>query len=126
MEVDIPVATVANNPPPAPPSPPAPVGPRRITSPKWIKRPNGNDFARYYPSRAQEREREGKAVLDCTVRADGTIACSVASEDPPGWGFGDAAVKISRSFQIAPKLEDGEPSEGGRITVPLSFKLAKE
>ncbi|MGE0830138.1 MAG: energy transducer TonB [Hyphomonadaceae bacterium] len=109
------------NPPPPPPVAPPP--PPVITNPTWVERPDGADFARYYPERALERERTGSVTLDCVVNANGRISCSVASEDPPGWGFGDAAVRISRSFRMAPRLENGQPSEGGRVRVPIRFAL---
>ncbi|MGE3143833.1 MAG: energy transducer TonB [Hyphomonadaceae bacterium] len=102
-----------------PPPPPVAV----ITNPQWIERPNGRDFAREYPDRALEREREGRVVLDCVVGADGRISCSVTSEDPEGWGFGNAALRIARSFRLAPRLENGQPTEGGRVRVPIAFRL---
>ncbi|NDC60114.1 MAG: energy transducer TonB, partial [Alphaproteobacteria bacterium] len=58
-----------------------------------------------------------------TVNANGTINCRVGSEDPNGWGFGEAAVKISKSFQMAPQTVDGRPVDGGTITVPITFRL---
>jgi protein TonB len=112
VETELPVA----NPPPAPVA-------AVITDPHWIKRPNGRDFERYYPSRALEREKEGKVVLNCVVQANGSISCSVSEESPEGWGFGDAAIKISRSFQMSPRLENGQPTEGGRVSVPIVFRL---
>jgi protein TonB len=121
VETDLPVAPAPSPPPPAPPAPPAPP---RIDNPQWIERPTGRDFERFYPPRALEREREGRVVLDCTVRADGRISCAVASEDPPNWGFGEAAVKISQSFKMSPRLENGQPSEGGRVRVPITFRLS--
>lgn len=118
--VDVPsVATdlpVAVDPPPSPPV-------SVITNPTWLERPNGRDFAREYPDRALEREREGRVVLDCVVDAGGRIACSVASEDPTGWGFGPAAIRISRSFRMAPATADGRPTDGGRVRVPITFRL---
>ena len=102
-----------------PPAPPVSV----ISNPQWIERPDGRVYAREYPDRALEREREGRVVLDCVVGADGHISCSVASEDPDGWGFGAAAVRISRSFRMSPRLENGQPTEGGRVRVPIAFRL---
>ncbi|MBL8531036.1 MAG: TonB family protein, partial [Hyphomonadaceae bacterium] len=87
---------VAVDPPPAPPTPSV------ITDPTWIERPTGRDFARFYPPRALERNQEGRVTLDCIVNADGRISCTVTSEEPSGWGFGEAAVRISRSFRMAP------------------------
>jgi len=108
---------VAVDPPPAPPTPSV------ITNPQWLERPSGRDFARYYPRRALERGQEGRVVLDCIVGSDGRIGCSVSSEDPSGWDFGDAAVRISRSFRMSPRMENGAPTEGGRVRVPITFRV---
>jgi protein TonB len=108
---------VAVDPPPAPPTPSV------ITDPQWLERPNARDFARYYPERALEREVTGRASLDCIVAADGRISCTVTSEDPPGYGFGEAALRISRHFRMSPQTRDGVPTSGGRVRVPIRFNL---
>jgi protein TonB len=108
---------VAVDPPPAPPTPSV------LTGMVWLQRPSSQDFNRYYPTRAQEREQEGRVVLDCLVSADGRIACTVASEDPSGWGFGEAALRIARNFRAAVQTSDGRPTSGGRTRVPISFRL---
>lgn len=97
--------------------------PPRITNPRWLSRPGAREFERFYPARAREREKEGWVTLDCRVRADGAIACVVATETPLGWGFGDAALKIAPSFRLAPRLEDGRPTEGGAVRVDIAFRL---
>jgi periplasmic protein TonB len=108
---------VAVDPPPAPPA--AAV----LTGITWLARPSQQDFDRYYPPRANQREQEGRVVLDCIVSGDGRIACTVASEEPSGWGFGDAAVRISRNFRAAAQTSDGRPTSGGRVRVPITFRL---
>ncbi len=107
---------VAVDPPPAPPSP-------VLTGMVWLQRPSSQDFNRYYPSRAMEREQEGRVMLDCLVSADGRIACTVVSEDPTGWGFGEAAIRISRNFRAAAQTSDGRATTGGRTRVPITFRL---
>lgn len=109
---------VAVDPPPAPPTPSV------ITNPQWLERPDARDFARYYPERALERGQEGRVNLACIVAADGRISCSVTSEDPSGWGFGEAALRISRHFRMAPATRDGAPTSGGRVNVPIRFNVA--
>lgn len=109
---------VAVDPPPAPPTPSV------ITNPTWLERPNARDFARYYPERALERGQEGRVNLACIVAADGRISCTVTSEDPTGWGFGDAAMRISRHFRMAPATRDGAATSGGRVNVPIRFNVA--
>jgi periplasmic protein TonB len=90
----------------------------------WLQRPSSQDFNRYYPQRAVQREQEGRVVLDCIVSADGRIACTVASEEPSGWGFGEAALRISRNFRAAAQTSDGRPTSGGRTRVPITFRLS--
>jgi protein TonB len=72
---------VAVDPPPAPPTPAV------LTGMVWLQRPSSQDFNRYYPPRALEREQEGRVMLDCLVDAGGRISCTVISEDPTGWDF---------------------------------------
>lgn len=110
---------IAIDPPPAPPSP-------LLTGAVWTRRPGAGDFDRHYPSRAMDRQQEGRVVLDCLVGADGRIACSVSSEDPTGWGFGESALRIARSFQMAAQTSSGQPTSGGRIRVPITFRLPEE
>lgn len=79
-------------------------------------------MARYYPERAQRMEKGGSATIQCTVTAKGTVtACSVVSEEPADFGFGEAALKLSRLFKMKPKTEDGAPVEGGTVRIPLRF-----
>jgi len=108
---------VAVDPPPAPPTPSV------LTGVTWLERPNGNDYARFYPPRAMDRGQEGRVVLDCLVSGDGRISCSVISEDPPNWGFGDASLRIARQFRIAPQTADGRPTTGGRVRQTIRWAL---
>jgi protein TonB len=83
-------------------------------------------MARYYPDRAQRMSVEGRANLSCTVTSKGTLeGCSVVSEDPADYGFGDAAIKMSKLFKMKPKTLDGAPVEGGTVRIPLAFRLPK-
>lgn len=118
---ELPVQEQAVN-PPAPPAPPAPPS---ITAADFIQRPDGNDLVRYYPDRALERERTGRATVRCGVNATGRlVSCSVVSEDPSGWGFGEASVRAAqREFRVRPQLENGQPTDGGNITFTISWRL---
>ncbi|MCA8885443.1 MAG: energy transducer TonB [Hyphomonadaceae bacterium] len=94
-----------------------------IQNPVWLERPNGEDFRQNYPSQAVEQSVEGRATLECLVRLDTTVDCSVIAESPASWGFGDAALAIARSFRVAPARVDGQPVEGGRIRNTIRFVL---
>mgnify|MGYP002382090834 FL=1 len=64
--------------------------------------------------------------LSCVVSADGKLTCSITSEDPPGKGFGNAALRASGRFRIAAATEDGKPTSGGRINIPIRFQPPTE
>lgn len=108
---------VAVDPPPAPPTPSV------ITNAVFTEQPDARDFARYYPERAQERGQEGRATVECIVGADGRLNCTITNEDPPGWGFGEATLRVSRHFRVAPATRDGSPTSGGRIRRTIRWVL---
>ena len=105
---------VAIDPPPAPPSP-------VLTGVQWTRRPGPGEFDRFYPPRANQEQQSGRVSLDCLVAADGRISCTVLSESPEGWHFGDAAMRISQYFRMAPQTSDGRPTSGGHARVNLTF-----
>lgn len=108
---------VTNEVPPPPP-------PTVITNPSWQRRPNGADYERFWPRRARESEIEGSASLDCVVDAEGRLACTVISEEPPNMGFGEAAVRISRQFRMNPQTVNGQATAGGRYRLRIPFRFA--
>jgi periplasmic protein TonB len=113
---------------PKPPAPPPPEPPRAsvITQPDWVRRPSAEDLERYYPERAQRMNVEGRASISCTVDARGTLQnCSVANESPSDAGFGEAALRMSRLFKMRPMTKDGSPVDGGKIVIPIAFRLPK-
>jgi periplasmic protein TonB len=107
---------VAVDPPPAPPTP-------QLTGIRWLEQPDGDDYARYYPDRASSRDQEGRATIDCLVGGDGRISCTVVSEDPAGWGFGEASLRVARHFRVAPQTQDGQQTTGGRFRRTIRWQL---
>jgi TonB family protein len=101
--------------------PPAPANLPPITSPTWAESPTAADFARYYPAEALTRGVAGQATLDCIVAASGHLSCTVVSEEPSGRHFGEAALRVSRHFRMAPETRDGHPTAGGRVRIPIRF-----
>ena len=112
-----PPVPVAVDPPPSPPNP------NVLTNPFWVERPDAQDFARNYPRRAMDESVSGRALLDCLVASDGLLTCAVVSETPEGYGFGEAALRVARSFRMAPQTRDGVPTAGGRVRVPIRWNL---
>jgi protein TonB len=100
-------AAAADGPPPA--------------SNDWARKPD--PALRYYPERAQAERVEGVATLDCEVTSDGALKnCAVAVEDPPGWGFGAAALQLAPLFHMKSTANGPMPSSG-KVTIPIRFKL---
>lgn len=108
---------VAVNPPPAPPNTSV------LTGLVWLERPDGSDFARLYPVRAEHDRVNGRATLDCLVGVNGALSCTVLSEEPPGYGFGEATLQIAREFRLAAQTRGGVPTVGGRVRLPIRWAL---
>lgn len=95
-----------------------PPQPEIITRPRWVRTPSA--LQGYYPRRALTRGVEGDVVLDCLVSTAGSLGCRVVSETPDTWGFGEAALRISRDYQMVPAMRAGQPVEGRyRMRVPF-------
>jgi len=77
----------------------------------------------HYPDAAMRDGIEGSVFLLCVVIADGRIGCAVQSETPPGYGFGEAAMQLSRSLRLSTTTTSGRPSNGMTVRVPISFRL---
>lgn len=69
-------------------------GPVYVT-PRWKAFPDAAALTDYYPPRALDDEMEGSAGVQCTVLdAAGRVRCTVISESPKGYGFGQQTVKM--------------------------------
>lgn len=96
--------------------------PRR---PVWERTPSARRLEALYPARALEREREGEALLYCTVQERGELACERASETPGG-GFGMAALRVARTLRHAETFADGTDATGAPVNLRVVFRLADE
>ena len=92
----------------------------------WLEQPDGREFRSNYPEHAAAQSVEGFSTIDCFVLLDGTPDCRVIAEAPAGWGFGNAALAISRSFQVRPARIDGQPVATGRLRRTLRFVLPED
>lgn len=66
--------------------------------------------------------KSGSAKLQCMVMADGTLqSCKVVSEDPPGEGFGQAALASAANAHV--KADPNRPAAGVLVNnIPFVFK----
>jgi protein TonB len=86
--------------------------------------PNVDQFIAAYPPHAQALRMDGYIKLRCTVKEDGYLKdCTVASEKPLGYGFGDAALKLSSAYKLKPLTAQGAPVAGGTFLTNIHFTL---
>ena len=97
----------------------------QIAKPEWARLPEAEPD---YPAKAMAAGvKKGRVVLDCRVQVGGGLGdCRVASENPSGVGFGEAALALSRGFFMRPWTSDGRPVDGARARVPVTYQWADE
>lgn len=114
--------TAATSPPQQPRAAPAPPQGTVV----WAQRPSARRISDLYPSRALRDGAGGRVELACTVRADLSLACAVASETPGGGGFGPAALSAASAYRARPTLSDGSASAGARTRIAIVFQPPAE
>jgi protein TonB len=104
---------------------PGPAPPGAEISAYPITGPSGEDMAATYPERAAARGLTGSAVLNCAISGEGRLVdCRVTSEDPPGFDFGKAALRVSSRFRFKTVTEDGQSAVGRRVTRQLTWRMS--
>jgi len=96
-----------------------------IGKPKWTAVPAINDLAAVVPAEARKAKvYKARVMMSCNVVTDGAVdGCAVLSEDPAALGYGAAAQKLSPYFRLAVWTDEGLPTVGGSVTIPLRFDL---
>ncbi|MEY2756907.1 MAG: hypothetical protein RIR33_685 [Pseudomonadota bacterium] len=93
-----------------------------ILWPAWAARgPSAADFHRVYPVGAKADNVEGIAYLRCTIEQELTLGCEIDQEAPAGYGFGAAAIQLSREFAIRTDHDVARP--GAKVRLPIRFAL---
>jgi TonB family protein len=98
--------------------------PSIITMPDWIAKPSGEQAGDVFPELAARMGVEGHVLMRCGVVRTGDVAdCVVKAENPPGLGFGEAALKLAPFFRMRPMTRNGVPVEGGAVNIPITFAI---
>jgi protein TonB len=97
-----------------------------VVLPVFVRKPDPSQMSEAYPARALKNEKSGVAQIHCIVAIDGKLTdCKVVSETPLNYGFGDAAVRVSKYFEFRPKTVDGHPVGDAEVTVPVTWSLRR-
>ena len=90
-------------------------------NPIRIVRLTREEIMREYPREALAQGVAGRATVECEITAGGVLDhCLVQDEDPAGYGFGDAAIKLVFDYHVRPDAE-GRFAVGRRVGVPVEF-----
>jgi TonB family protein len=95
-----------------------------IGRPKWVNLPEQLDVAASFPAAAAAAHvATGHVMLACDVAAGGRLqGCAVTRETPKDLGFGAAALALAPKFQVSLWTDEGLPTVGGKINVPLRYE----
>jgi len=67
--------------------------------------------------------RDALVTLECNVERRGTVRdCVIISEDPPGQGFGEAALNAALRARLSPRSIEGR-NIGGKVRFTTRFRL---
>ncbi|MDB5441590.1 MAG: energy transducer TonB, partial [Caulobacteraceae bacterium] len=90
----------------------------------WLRMPTAAQLTSVFPSGAQEAGVSGRVILSCLVDTAGQArSCLPVVESPVGWGFGTAALVVSKYFQMKPR--DASAALDETAIIPLNFTAAR-
>jgi TonB family protein len=96
-----------------------------VGKPRWVRLPEVSSVEASYPKAAIDANiTTGRATLSCRVGPAGKLEdCRVTRQEPAGYGFDAAALALSRDFLVSIWTNEGLPTIGGRVGVPLRYEL---
>lgn len=99
--------------------------PPLIAHPTYERVPTDVQFTTYYPKAAMRQGVTGKVVMECTVAPLGELrSCSILSETPTGYQFGENALKLKAFFRVQ-RPEGPCPRDVCAIVrIPIKYNLA--
>ena len=94
---------------------------RYVPHATWIKTLPAAAISGAFPAKAVAAGlTTGRGTVDCLIGPGGQLtACTSVGEDPVGMDFGAMAVQLAQVMALNPWGEDGLPTEGSHIRVPL-------
>lgn len=99
-------------------------GPGSGSGPIILRGASNGEILAFVPPEARRRRQAGRSAVSCVIRSDTRLeACRVVDEQPGGFGFGEAAVRIAEThFRFRPPTTaSGRAVDGFRVTVTVNF-----
>jgi TonB family protein len=85
-------------------------------APTFVQAPDVAAVAAAYPAKARAEGVGGVATVSCTAGGEGVLLrCLRLGEEPGGYGFGIAALKLVREMRVA------GATRGAEVVVPVRF-----
>ena len=83
------------------------------------------DFRAAFPPTARAAGvMQARVLLTCSVGAEGLLeGCKADSEEPKGYGYADAALRLSGAFRLDIWTAEGLPTVGAAVRVPIRFDM---
>jgi TonB family protein len=93
--------------------------------PDWRRKPTTQELWVLWPPDAARKNQKGGAIINCLVDTEGAPRdCVVEQEDPPGLGFGDAALGLAPQFIFKPATRKGQPVISS-VRIPIKWEEAE-
>lgn len=95
-----------------------------IATARWAFMMRYERLLSFYPPEARRARIDGRVTLVCRVRLNKSVhSCEVEQEMPAGLGFGRAAMRASREFQVHPRRVNGRAVNNGLVRIPIRFEV---
>lgn len=94
------------------------------SGPMILRGASSAEILGFVPPEARRARRAGRGAVSCVIRSDNRLEdCRVVEEQPDGFGFGEAAVRVAETYfrWRPPTSASGRPVEGVRVTVFVNF-----
>ena len=90
----------------------------------WERAPTAVHLNRFFPAAAKSaRLKDATVQVACTPDKFGALECETLSENPPGMGFGEAAVKTLEKAKVRAGVNETPEGRTFRYTVHFGAGL---
>lgn len=100
--------------------------PSAALSANWVRMADWDEVHDFHPGRALAAKQSGRVQLRCQVTLERKLVnCFVADEAPADWGFGKAALGLSRRLRVFPREVNNVPVDRGWVKFSVRFDVTR-